>query len=328
MTALEGGADKAQVEGVVRRLWQGDVVAATVAAVLESPGSTFSPAVGELEPVDDSGLWVVTAQRIETGWAAIVTQTCDLVRHPDVFPNVQLMPIVNLDESAWEAALNGLKGGVFALPRMGGVPIDRPAIDCELSFPVSKAALAHDDIHAHASGLDPAGRILLSSWLMRRVGRFPFPDELEAHVLAPLRRRVTSAMTKNSQSGAFCRSLMGVWSSTEWAAGVSIFFVVDANRVAASSTNIDANKAISELLKPIQRKLGEAQMNVSVVASARTMENVSAHDLILAHRQVDMDALSTGSFLAAHDASPASDLATVGTQADDDPRADFTSPPA
>lgn len=295
--ALESAEDKLRVEQVVQRLWQGDLVATPVVPVLESPHSSFVDGVEALEPVDSDGLWTVAPQEITTGWSAIVTQTCDVVRHPDAVPYLQLMPIVELEGAGWQAAQNGRRGGLFALPQIEGLPVAYPAIDCMVSFPVSKAALLHEAITTLPSDLDPATRILLSSWLMRRVGRFAFPDELETHVLAPLRQKVASAMGKNSQAGAFCQTLLGVWASTEWGATASVIFVVDPNRVAASKTAIDAAKAINELLRPIHKHLGNNGIPVQVTGEGRDLSSVSAYRLFIEHRQVDMDVLPTGEFV-------------------------------
>lgn len=293
-----GSEDKRRVEATVRQLWQGDLLAAPLVPVLESPRSSFVVGVEALEPVDATGTWTVAPQAIDSGWAAIVTQTCDVVRHPDQVPYLQLMPVVDLSEDEWQAAQNGRRGGLFSIPKVDGLPVAFPAIDCMINFPVSKAALLDDKVLTLPAGLEPATRILLSSWLMRRVGRFAFPDELEAHVLGPLRQKVASAMGKNSQAGAFCRTLLGVWASTEWGAGVSIIFVVETNRVAASRSMIDAEKAIDELLRPIRKQLGSTDIPVQVVGEGRDLSAVSAHRLFIEHRQLDMDVLPTGAFVA------------------------------
>ena len=131
--------------------------------MLESPHSTLLDGVDELEPGDKHGLWAVAAQQIDTGWGGIVTQTCDLVRHPDRVSFLQLMPVVELDEATWKAAHYGSRGGYFALRAIDAADLVFPAIDSQLSFLVSKAVLGHVDIARAAAPLDPAARVLLSS---------------------------------------------------------------------------------------------------------------------------------------------------------------------
>jgi hypothetical protein len=289
--------DKAEIEQIAQDLWQGDLLATPLIPVLESPHSTFVDGVDELEPVDEHGLWTVAPQQINTGWGAIVTQTCDLVRHPDKVPYLQLMPVVELDEVTWKTAHYGSGGDYFALPAIDAAGLVFPAIDSQLSFPVSKAALGHADIARAAAPLDPAARVLLSSWLMRRVGRYAFPNELEHHVLSHLRTKTAKSMGKNSMAGRFADALLGVWSSTEWAATVSLIFIVDPNRLASQQT-IDAEKAMSELVAPIRKRLADDGVKVQILPTTRTLDKVSAQQLFIEHRQVDMDALPTDEFTA------------------------------
>lgn len=234
-------------------------------------------------------------RRTDEDKAEIVTQTCDLVRHPDRVPFLQLMPVVELDDVTWKAAHYGSRGDYFALPAITTVGLAFPAIDSQLSFPVAKAALGHADIPRTATPLDPAGRVLLSSWLMRRVGRYAFPNELERHVLSPLRAKTAKSMGKNSMAGRFADALLGVWCSTEWAAAVSLIFIVDPNRLASQQTT-DAETAMSELVAPIRKRLAEDGLKVQVLPTARTLDKVSAHQLFIEHRQVDMDVLPTDEF--------------------------------
>ena len=296
MTALDEEARR-RAEKIAHARQQGDLLATPVAVTLEAPGSSLLEGAHDLEPVDDAGLWAPAPLEIASGWAAIVTQTCDVVRGLDQVSHLQLMPLVALSEQEWNGALHGRRGTLFALPPADGLGIEFPAIDCAISFPVSKAALAHPDVRTLSTPLDPASRILLSHWLMR-VGRHAFPDELERHVLAPLRTKLSKSLGKTSQAGLLANALLGVWSSTEWAAAVSIYFIVDENRLRSGGVDIDADKAVQELLAPVRRALGNAGQSVQVTGAVRTLEGTSAFDLLVSHRQVDLDALPTGDFAA------------------------------
>lgn len=288
----------ARADGIAESLWQGDLIASGVAVVLESPESSSLKEAHELETVDDERIWAAAALRIDSGWAAIVSQTCDVVRRVQDVAHLQLMPIVSLAEDAWQASLNGRRGTLFSLPRTTDVPIDFPAIDCSISFPMSKAALANQKVLHASTPLDPASRILLSHWLMRRVGRHAFPDDLELHVLAALRNKITSAMGKNSPAGFLSSCLVGVWSSTEWGPAVSIIFVVDENRLSALAPTIDLDKAAGELLGPVRKGLGKAKISVQVTGTVRSLDAVSAATLLVEHRQIDLDPVPVGGFIA------------------------------
>lgn len=93
-------------------------------------------------------------------------------------------------------------------------------------------------------------------------------------------------------------ALLGVWSSTEWSASASIIFIVDENRLKAQGVDVDLDKAVSEMLGPVHRALGSAKQSVQVSGTVRTLEATSAFDLFVAHRQVDLDALPTGAYVA------------------------------
>jgi hypothetical protein len=236
--------------------------------------------------------------RPSTRTAAIVTQTCDVVRAIDTHQHLQVMPVVALDEAEWNRSLNGRRGTHFSLPRAEGVGIEFPAIDCGISFPVAKAALAHTGVQTVSAPMDPATRVLLSHWLMRRIGRYAFPDELEENVLHPLRDRVAKAMGKNSKGGNLASSLLGVWSSTDWAPAVSLIFLIDPNRLAALAPGLNVEEAVEELMGPVRKSMGKTGAVVQIDATVRSLTGVSAHDLMMAHRQIDLDVLPTGNFAA------------------------------
>jgi hypothetical protein len=289
---------RGEAERIARELWQGDLLGTSVAVVLQAPGSTLLSGAETLQTVDEHGIWAPAAQAIDSGWAAIVTQTCDVVRAIDTHEHLQVMPIIALDETDWSRSLNGRRGTHFSLPPAEGVGIEFPAIDCSISFPVAKAALAHTNVQTLSTPMDPATRVLLSHWLMRRIGRYAFPDELEENVLRPLREKVTKAMGKNSKGGYLASSLLGVWSSTDWSPAVSLIFLVDPNRLASLAPSLDAGEAVEELVGPVRKSLGRTGATVQIEATARSLTGVSAYELMMAHRQIDLDALPTGSFVA------------------------------
>jgi len=289
---------RVEAERIARELWQGDLLGTSVAVMLEAPGSTLVPGADSLQTADEHGIWAPAARSIDSGWAAIVTQTCDLVRAIDTHEHLQVMPIIALDEDEWNRSLNGRRGSHFSLPAAEGVGIAFPAIDCSISFPVAKAALAHTNVQTLSTPMDPATRVLLSHWLMRRIGRYAFPDELEENVLRPLRDKVAKAMGKNSKGGELASSLLGVWSSTEWAPAVSLMFLVDPNRLAVLAPGLDAEEAVGELIGPVRKSLGKSGSAVQITATARSLTGVSAYELMMVHRQIDLDLLPTGNFAA------------------------------
>jgi hypothetical protein len=241
---------------------------------LEAPDSGLLEDADELEPVDEAGIWAPAPLEISSGWTAIITQTCDVVRALNEVTHLQLMPIVELSEQDWNEAIYGRPGTLFSLPAATGMNLPFPAIDCAISFPVSKAALARQEVRTLLTPLDPASRILLSHWLMRRVGRYAFPDQLEQHVLGQLREKVSRNIGKTSQRGLLASATIGVRSSTVWTAGISIYFIVDENQLRKHGVDIDLNKAATELLAPSRKALGAATLTVQITRTVRTLERV------------------------------------------------------
>jgi hypothetical protein len=131
---------RARAEEIARSLWQGDLLATPAGVVLEARASSLREGAADLEPVDEEGTWAAGAVRIASGWTAIVSQTCDVGRDIDDVEHLQLMPVVELSQQEWTGALNGRRGTLFSLPPTEGLPLRFPAIDCAISFPVSKAA--------------------------------------------------------------------------------------------------------------------------------------------------------------------------------------------
>ena len=56
--------------------------------------------------------------------------------------------------------------------------------------------------------------------------------------------------------------------------------------------------AVEELVGPVRKSLGKTGATVQIDASVRSLTGVSAHDLMMAHRQIDLDVLPTGNFAA------------------------------
>jgi hypothetical protein len=48
----------------------------------------------------------------------------------------------------------------------------------------------------------------------------------------------------------------------------------------------------------VRKSLGKTGATVQIEATARTLTGVSAYELMMAHRQIDLDVFPTGSFIA------------------------------
>lgn len=68
--------------------------------------------------------------------------------------------------------------------------------------------------------------------------------------------------------------------------------------MASLAPGLDAGEAVEELVGPVRKSLGRAGATLQIEATARSLTGVSAYDLVMAHRQIDLDVLPTGSFVA------------------------------
>ena len=59
-----------------------------------------------------------------------------------------------------------------------------------------------------------------------------------------------------------------------------------------------AAEAVEGLVGLVRKGLGKTGATVQINATARSLTGLSAYELLMAHRQIDLDVLPTGSFAA------------------------------
>lgn len=301
MTLTAG--DFPRIDAVTKHLRQGDLIATTHFPMLETPDSTFEPDVEGHDLIPGQHVWAAPVRAIKSGWGVIVTQTCDIVREPGTEPYLQVVPLIALaGEEAWRAALHGRSGSHFALPTHEEA-CAFPGIDGQVCFAVPKAALLHPEVRTLQLPFDPAGRIYLSLWMARRFARHPFPDPVENLILRPLRSALMDRYRKPStQPGAFVHSLLGVWCTPEEAPVIDVYFVMSGAALAQRTKALPDEKVIAAqaevIMRPIAKRLERQGSALQIRTSIRTLDGVSAQDLLLNHRQVDLDLLPYDAFVA------------------------------
>lgn len=109
-------------------LCQGDLVHLTPLATVGSPESTIQESVKLAKPFAEYGLATIE-WRAASGLWAIVTQTCDIRRAPDVEPFLHPALVLDVTEEEWTAAEGGRSSTRrFAYP--GPIDeIERPVLD-------------------------------------------------------------------------------------------------------------------------------------------------------------------------------------------------------
>ena len=68
--------------------------------------------------------------------------------------------------------------------------------------------------------------------------------------------------------------------------------------MASLAPGLDVADAVEELVGPVRKSLGKKGAAVQIEATARSLTSVSAYELLMAHRQIDLEALPTGGFAA------------------------------
>ncbi len=253
-------------------------------------------------------MWAAIGRQIDTGWGVIVTQTCDLIRPPDGEPWVQVAPLIDLkSENAWQRARSGNALDVFSLPQPDEeIGVTHAAVHAQLSFPIEKSAFLHDEVKTVRTPLDASDRIFLSIWLARRCGRHAFPDPTEDLVLRPLRAEISRRWDKpNTQTGAFVRSLVGVWATAYESAVVEICFVMSSSKLLANQGALPGTEAIAEQVKIVAgacaKAITRAASELRIEAYATTLDSIPAETLLMRMRQVDLDLLPAAAHLAAQE---------------------------
>lgn len=299
-----GDPDVERVAASVSSLTQGDLVSTSHFVALGTPESTFHADTEACEPIPGQEVWSAVGRRIETGLGVIVTQTCDLIRPPDEEPWVQIAPFIDLgDEDRWQRARSCRAMDVFSLPQVRGADVAYGAVYAQLSFPVEKASLLHTEVRSLATPLGPGERILLSLWLARRCGRHAFPDETEDLVLRPLRDEIARRWKKpDTQTGAFVRSLLGVWASAHASPVIDVCFVMAPSQLRANRKALPNSDAIDEQVRVLanvaDKAITRSDRELRVKAFATTLDAIPAEDLLMRMRQVELNLLPLSAFLA------------------------------
>lgn len=213
-------------------LRQGDLLHLHVFAILGAPQATLNEdtrAAAELaEPPVTS-----VERRMGSGLWAVVSQTCDIRRQVAKEPFLQVAPLYERGQAAWERAQQGASSRAgFAYPPLDG--LEHPILDIRIIQTIEKTALAAQDIDPFDPGLDALFRTRLATWLARRFARHPFPNRLEEATLRRLRETIEKRARDASQPpGVLVDSLEGVWVSYD-EANVDVLFLVRQDRAARS----------------------------------------------------------------------------------------------
>lgn len=190
------------LEARLRGLEQGDLISFGAIGIAVCPGSALATAAGL---PDDATAEVVTLT-IETasGWYAIVSQDCDIVRDVAVEPCLSVAPVVYVDADTWTRLhLGQTSYRQFPLADESVTPLDdehagripaghRPVVDIRYVATLDKTALAGGFDQRHP--LTGTDKVAFQGWVGARFGRESFADEVHEVVLPAARAALSAAL--------------------------------------------------------------------------------------------------------------------------------------
>jgi len=181
----------ATVVKVLASLGQGDVVSLGAVNLVGVGASAAWTATAKHEGVDSAGagpsdeLWSLTVTS-DVGWYAVITQDCDIVRHPDIEPALVVCPLKFVTDAQWQALRSGpTSPREFPFPTGRGLPTKEGhqlVADLRFVTSVDKTALLHASVETKKPLTGPQ-RAAFGRWVGARFARVPHPDVLEKDVL-------------------------------------------------------------------------------------------------------------------------------------------------
>jgi hypothetical protein len=214
---LSHGLDPAEVQALVKELYQGDVLDVAKSVRLYSPDAPSYPAEVEGVPHEEPVMTMETV--IPSGLCVIVSQDCDLRRLPDIEPYVIVAPLTAVDEHTYREASDAMSTRFFAYPAVEGYE-DRQllVVDLRVLSSLEKTALLSSHVRRIPCPLSGPRREDLRHFVGDRFGRAPFPDEIARQVITPIEQALKRVRQNEAFAGVFSTV---VWIGLDWTPGKS-----------------------------------------------------------------------------------------------------------
>ena len=221
----------------------------------------------------------------EVGGFAVLTQTCDLVRHCADRPFVEVSPLVEVDDGVLHEIERGRRPNYGFVP---GVAHRRLVADLDCVMTVEKAVVA---AWARVEGCrtdDEARRFSLA--LARKRARTAFPDDFVAFA-RPLMARMSRKHDKQSDEGRVLRSLreVRVRAAPSWdadAVELMFWFIQDVDDPAFETGGWEL------CLRVLPQAQSPPGRFVHVDGVVQTLDDLTARDYVESD-PLDLDYLST-----------------------------------
>jgi hypothetical protein len=182
----------------------------------------------------------------------VITQSCDIVKHPARVPTVQIAPIIAIDSSRFSNAKRGESSRFLYLPALDQ---EMCVADLDRIMTVEKALLVKSiDTRKKAVNSDQELK-KLGDAIGSKFSRFAFPNDYNES-LEELRRRVVKKHNRNSEEGVHYRNVseIRVVAEQDWSSDLvftTLIFMVEDEKI----INEKFRNCIGELVKLV--KTGE-----------------------------------------------------------------------
>ena len=218
----------------LRSLEQGDLISLGGLAIV---GTTSSEVTGSGRRTKATGVDVTSVTlEIESGWYAVLSQDCDIVRHPSVEPVIVVAPVLYVPENEWLALRRGmLSYRRFPLNPEAVAPIEgsgahragsdgTPVVDIRYISGIDKTALAaHYEQRFPLRGRE---KVRFADWIGSRFARESFPDPISDKILPEVHSRLVSMQKARDSRGSSASPAMRLaCSCSEWYARASDRYV-------------------------------------------------------------------------------------------------------
>lgn len=202
MAARRARPPWSNLEARLRGLEQGDLISFGAIGIAVRPGSAIAIAAG----LPDDAVPEVVTLTIEfaSGWYAILSQDCDIVRDVADEPCLGVAPVVYVEADTWTRLHLGQTGyRQFPLADESVTPLDdehagripvghRPVVDIRYVGTLDKTALAGGFDRRHP--LTGKDKVAFQAWVGARFGRESFADAVHEVVLPAARAALEAVL--------------------------------------------------------------------------------------------------------------------------------------
>lgn len=243
------------LQGRLRAVEQGDLIGFGSIGIAVCEGSALAERVG----ISDTAPGEVVSLSVETasGWYAVLTQDCDIVRAVDDEPCLTIAPVLYVPREEWERLSAGVSSyRLFPLPLGQVRPIDAehaaripeehaPVVDIRYVGSVDKTALLEVEQRHVLAG---KAKLRFQMWVAQRFGRESFADAVHERVLPAARKALDDALARaHTKAGQDTKLLASV---SEWHVRCTDRYVevmgrLDPDRSRSAGTLKSADKEIS-----------------------------------------------------------------------------------